>query len=164
MLAKYLENTTSPPFQHLDPNPISRPVECFWSNLLLRRLCSNINVVRKLLFFHNKITTATALLMSINISACCRANTSYFLHRWRKIDIDIIFSLIFSSLVGSRGDSVNSGGTGSPTKYPVMVYVHGESYEWNSGNPYDGSVLASYGQILVITINYRLGILGEFMQ
>ena len=48
-----------------------------------------------------------------------------------------------------------------PTKYPVMVFVHGESYEWNSGNPYDGSVLASYGQILVVTINYRLGILGK---
>lgn len=42
-----------------------------------------------------------------------------------------------------------------------MVFVHGESYEWSSGNPYDGSVLASYGQILVVTINYRLGILGE---
>lgn len=43
-----------------------------------------------------------------------------------------------------------------------MVFVHGESYEWNSGNPYDGSVLASYGQVLVVTINYRLGILGEY--
>lgn len=42
-----------------------------------------------------------------------------------------------------------------------MVFVHGESYEWNSGNPYDGSVLASFGQILVVTINYRLGILGK---
>ncbi|XP_055375181.1 uncharacterized protein LOC129607939 [Condylostylus longicornis] len=45
-------------------------------------------------------------------------------------------------------------------KYPVIVYIHGESYEWNSGNPYDGSVLASYGQVIVVTINYRLGILG----
>lgn len=44
-----------------------------------------------------------------------------------------------------------------------MVFVHGESYEWNSGNPYDGSVLASYGQILVVTINYRLGILGKLI-
>lgn len=44
-----------------------------------------------------------------------------------------------------------------------MVFVHGESYEWMSGNPYDGSVLASYGQILVVTINYRLGILGKYM-
>ena len=43
-----------------------------------------------------------------------------------------------------------------------MVFVHGESYEWSSGNPYDGSVLASYGGVVVVTINYRLGILGEF--
>lgn len=68
--------------------------------------------------------------------------------------------LCFLSLAaGSRGDGNN--GNGGLTKYPVMVFVHGESYEWNSGNPYDGSVLASYGQILVVTINYRLGILGE---
>ena len=42
-----------------------------------------------------------------------------------------------------------------------MVFVHGESYEWNSGNPYDGSVLAAYGQVVVITLNYRLGVLGK---
>ncbi|GFY40334.1 neuroligin-4, X-linked [Trichonephila inaurata madagascariensis] len=41
-----------------------------------------------------------------------------------------------------------------------MVYIHGESYEWNAGNPYDGRVLASYGNVVVVTINYRLGILG----
>ena len=34
-----------------------------------------------------------------------------------------------------------------PRKLPVIVFVHGESFEWNSGNPYDGSVLASYGQV-----------------
>lgn len=63
--------------------------------------------------------------------------------------------VLFFSTVGAR-----DSGSG-PVKYPVMVFVHGESYEWNSGNPYDGSVLASYGQILVVTINYRLGILGK---
>ena len=42
------------------------------------------------------------------------------------------------------------------------MYVHGESYEWNSGNPYDASVLASYGGVVVVTVNYRLGILGEY--
>lgn len=47
-------------------------------------------------------------------------------------------------------------------KYPVVIFIHGESFEWNSGNVYDGSVLASYGGLVVITINYRLGILGEF--
>ncbi|XP_054746996.1 uncharacterized protein LOC129252881 [Anastrepha obliqua] len=48
----------------------------------------------------------------------------------------------------------------SAKRLPVMVYVHGESFEWNSGNPYDGSVLASYGQVIVVTINYRLGVMG----
>lgn len=50
-----------------------------------------------------------------------------------------------------------------PLKLPVMVFIHGESFEWNSGNPYDGRVLSSYGNVIVITINYRLGILGELL-
>ncbi|KAJ8733609.1 hypothetical protein PYW07_014160 [Mythimna separata] len=45
-------------------------------------------------------------------------------------------------------------------RYPVLVFVHGESYEWSSGNPYDGTVLASHAGLVVVTINYRLGILG----
>ncbi|EDV41853.1 uncharacterized protein Dana_GF17679, isoform D [Drosophila ananassae] len=48
----------------------------------------------------------------------------------------------------------------TPKKYAVLVYLHGESFEWNSGNPYDGSVLASYGEVIVVTVNYRLGVLG----
>uniref|UniRef100_A0A915IRR1 Carboxylesterase type B domain-containing protein n=1 Tax=Romanomermis culicivorax TaxID=13658 RepID=A0A915IRR1_ROMCU len=43
---------------------------------------------------------------------------------------------------------------------PVMVLVHGESYDYGTGNAYNGSVLAAYGQILVVTLNYRLGALG----
>ncbi|XP_069986301.1 putative inactive carboxylesterase 4 [Penaeus vannamei] len=46
--------------------------------------------------------------------------------------------------------------------YPVVVYVHGESYEWGSASLYDGSVLAALGRLIVVTINYRLGILGFF--
>ncbi|XP_071527712.1 neuroligin-4, X-linked-like [Panulirus ornatus] len=45
-------------------------------------------------------------------------------------------------------------------RHPVLVYIHGESYEWNSGNPYDGSVLAAYGRVVVVTVNFRLGVLG----
>ena len=44
---------------------------------------------------------------------------------------------------------------------PVVVFIHGESFEWNSGNPYDGSVLADQGRLVVITLNYRLGRLGK---
>ena len=45
----------------------------------------------------------------------------------------------------------------------MLVFVHGESYEWSSGNPYDGTVLASHAGLVVVTINYRLGILGMYI-
>ena len=45
---------------------------------------------------------------------------------------------------------------------PVILFIHGDSYEWGSGNLYDASVLAAVGKVVVITLNYRLGILGEF--
>ena len=44
---------------------------------------------------------------------------------------------------------------------PVLVYVHGESYSWGTGNAYDGTILASYANLVVVTLNYRLGIFGE---
>lgn len=45
--------------------------------------------------------------------------------------------------------------------FPVLVILHGESYDWHSGNVFDGSILASYGQVIVVTVNFRLGILGQ---
>lgn len=42
-----------------------------------------------------------------------------------------------------------------------MVFVHGGSYTEGTGNMMDGSVLASYGKVIVITLNYRLGVLGK---
>uniref|UniRef100_A0A1Y9IVG0 COesterase domain-containing protein n=1 Tax=Anopheles minimus TaxID=112268 RepID=A0A1Y9IVG0_9DIPT len=44
---------------------------------------------------------------------------------------------------------------------PSIVYIHGESYEWNTGNHYDGSTLAMNGNVIVVTINFRLGVLGK---
>lgn len=55
------------------------------------------------------------------------------------------------------------GGKDVNIKFPVIVFIHGESYEWNSGNPYDGSILASYGDVVVVTFNFRLGVLGEYI-
>ena len=43
----------------------------------------------------------------------------------------------------------------------TLVYIHGESFEWNSGNLYDGTVLAAHSKIIVVTINFRLGVLGK---
>ncbi|XP_060517630.1 neuroligin-1-like isoform X2 [Cylas formicarius] len=53
-----------------------------------------------------------------------------------------------------------ASGDEEPNLLPCVVYVHGESFEWNSGNPYDGTVLASSGKVIVVTINFRLGVLG----
>ncbi|XP_068214055.1 neuroligin-1-like [Palaemon carinicauda] len=46
--------------------------------------------------------------------------------------------------------------------YPVVVFLHGESFEWGSSSLYDGSVLAALGKVIVVTLNYRLGILGFY--
>jgi para-nitrobenzyl esterase len=51
-----------------------------------------------------------------------------------------------------------SGGDGKP----VMVWVHGGAYIFGSGSQplYDGRALASGGDVIVVTINYRMGVLG----
>ncbi len=45
---------------------------------------------------------------------------------------------------------------------PVLVWIHGGGFVIGSGAQaiYDGSVLASRGDVVVVTINYRLGALG----
>ena len=43
---------------------------------------------------------------------------------------------------------------------PVLVLVHGDEYGWGSGNPFNGTMLAAHGQIIVVTLNYRLGAYG----
>ena len=44
-----------------------------------------------------------------------------------------------------------------------MVYVHGESFKWGTGNLWDAQVLAALGNVIVVTFNYRLGILGKYI-
>jgi neuroligin len=41
-----------------------------------------------------------------------------------------------------------------------MVLVHGESYSWGAGHLMDGAMLAGKSRMVVVTLNYRLGILG----
>lgn len=78
----------------------------------------------------------------------CLCRVFAYLILFENVDKIQVFSLIFVSV-------------GTEVRHPVIVYVHGESFEWNSGNPYDGSVLAAYADLVVVTLNYRLGILGK---
>ncbi|XP_065078126.1 uncharacterized protein LOC135701305 isoform X2 [Ochlerotatus camptorhynchus] len=64
--------------------------------------------------------------------------------------------LYLNLYVPRSGESVDPDGTSKAT----IVYIHGESYEWNSGNPYDGSLMAADGNVILVTVNFRLGILG----
>ena len=43
---------------------------------------------------------------------------------------------------------------------PVMVFIHGGGFTGGSGNEYDAQALAEAGPVVVITLNYRLGVLG----
>nr|WP_254798809.1 carboxylesterase family protein [Sphingobium sp. AS12] len=45
-------------------------------------------------------------------------------------------------------------------RLPVYVWIHGGAFVAGSGNGYDGSALARDGRIIVVTINYRVGVLG----
>lgn len=48
----------------------------------------------------------------------------------------------------------------STTNKSVMVWIHGGAYISGSGTTVDGSMLALTGNVIVVTINYRLGIFG----
>lgn len=47
-------------------------------------------------------------------------------------------------------------------KRPVMVWIHGGAFIIGTGNDpaYDGSALAGRGDLVIVTINYRLGVFG----
>jgi para-nitrobenzyl esterase len=43
---------------------------------------------------------------------------------------------------------------------PVMVWIHGGAYTTGTADPYDGGSFCRGGDVVVVTINYRLGALG----
>ncbi|CAM4735066.1 unnamed protein product [Leuciscus chuanchicus] len=48
------------------------------------------------------------------------------------------------------------------TKLPVMVWIHGGGFSAASASMFDGHVLAAYQNVVVVLIQYRLGLLGFF--
>ncbi|XP_066583918.1 uncharacterized protein [Prorops nasuta] len=43
---------------------------------------------------------------------------------------------------------------------PTVLLIHGDSYSWGAGNSLDGTALAAHGRLIVVSINFRLGVLG----
>jgi len=46
--------------------------------------------------------------------------------------------------------------------FPVMVWIHGGGLVFGAGSFYDPTPLVKKGSVIVVTINYRLGLLGFF--
>ncbi|KAM6409219.1 fatty acyl-CoA hydrolase precursor, medium chain-like isoform 2-T2 [Rhynochetos jubatus] len=47
-------------------------------------------------------------------------------------------------------------------KLPVFVWIHGGGLVFGAASSYDGSALAAFDNVVVVTVQYRLGILGYF--
>ncbi|XP_073411039.1 fatty acyl-CoA hydrolase precursor, medium chain-like [Dendrobates tinctorius] len=48
------------------------------------------------------------------------------------------------------------------SKLPVMVFIHGGGLLFGLANLFDGSALSAYEDVVVVSLQYRLGILGFF--
>jgi len=47
-------------------------------------------------------------------------------------------------------------------KMAVMVWIHGGAFSIGTASHYPGGVLAAFNDVIVVSINYRLGVLGFF--
>ena len=74
-------------------------------------------------------------------------------------DEDCLFANVYAPV---HALPAAAGGKGGGGKLPIMVWIHGGGFTAGTGNSYNGTVLASGQDIIVITINYRLGGLGFF--
>ena len=80
-------------------------------------------------------------------------NSSIFNRNLSTGDEDCLYLNIY---VPKNQNSLNKN------KFPVMYWIHGGSNIWGAGSDYDFSNLATSQQVIVITINYRLGLFGWF--
>ncbi|XP_056356692.1 fatty acyl-CoA hydrolase precursor, medium chain-like isoform X1 [Oenanthe melanoleuca] len=52
--------------------------------------------------------------------------------------------------------------TGKQEKLPVLVWIHGGGLVFGAASSYDGSALAAFDNVVVVAVQYRLGIAGYF--
>lgn len=68
----------------------------------------------------------------------------------RDMDEDCLYLNVYSPNTGA----------GVAQKYPVMVYIHGGDFSHGASNTFPAHVMAAFYNVVVVTINYRLGALG----
>uniref|UniRef100_A0A8C3N6G7 Carboxylic ester hydrolase n=1 Tax=Geospiza parvula TaxID=87175 RepID=A0A8C3N6G7_GEOPR len=89
---------------------------------------------------------------------------------------DQVQGQIFSDLITNRKEKValqvsedclylnvyTPVSTGEKEKLPVLVWIHGGGLIFGAASSYDGSVFAAFHNVVVVAIQYRLGIAGYF--
>lgn len=70
-----------------------------------------------------------------------------------RIDEDCLYMNIYTPYASSQISQ----------PYPVMMYIHGGNFEHGSGNVFPGHALAESQKVVVVTFNYRLGLLGMYL-
>jgi len=90
-------------------------------------------------------------------------STTYGLHciqYWVRIDQFYTFELEQSEDCLHLNMYIPGRTINASNKYAVMVYIHGGSFAVGGGEIYNGDVLSAFNDVIVISINYRLDVLG----
>ena len=88
-------------------------------------------------------------------SECIQPASESFISNWN-VSVGNEDCLFLNIYVPKNQTDINKN------KFPVMFWIHGGSNIWGSGDFYDYSKLATDKQVIVITVNYRLGLFGWF--
>ena len=88
-------------------------------------------------------------------SECIQPASESFISNWN-VSVGNEDCLYLNVYVPKNQTEINKN------KFPVMFWIHGGSNIWGSGDFYDYSKLATDKQVIVITVNYRLGLCGWF--
>ena len=88
-------------------------------------------------------------------SECIQPASESFISNWN-VSVGNEDCLYLNVYVPKNQTEINKN------KFPVMFWIHGGSNIWGSGDFYDYSKLAIDKQVIVITVNYRLGLFGWF--
>ena len=92
----------------------------------------------------------TAAFSAFDYGATCLQPPGEDLTHKVTIEEDCLFLNIF----------VPGNGSIIPSKLPVMVWIHGGGFMYGTSTAYPGDNLGAFGQVIVVTINYRLAHIG----
>ena len=98
---------------------------------------------------------------AINFGPGCLQNPA-FIAKGIHLSEDCLFLNIFVPDTVNRS-KIQIAPNASDTVFPVMVFIHGGGFMSGVSTYFSGDVLATFGEVIVVTINYRLAHMG-FLQ